>query len=150
VTTDALLAITHHVAVFSLLAVLAIEWGLLRSGLGAEDLSRLRRYDLAYGIAALAVVIAGVTRVLFGAVAESFYLESVTFWLKMASFAAVGLLSIVPTVRYLRWSKAATLDPPRFPTTADVAGARRFVAVELALFLVIPSLAALMARGIGS
>jgi putative membrane protein len=143
-TLDALLAITHHIAIFGLFATLAIEWGILRPDLTAGDLARLRRYDLAYGVAAGAVVVAGVSRVVLASTSESFYLDNPVFWLKMATFGAVGLLSIVPTVRYLGWSRRE-----RIPDSAEVAGARRFVGIELALFALIPVFAALMARGIG-
>jgi putative membrane protein len=45
VTIDAWLAIAHHLAVFGLLGVLAAEWGILRRGLGVDDVRRLARVD---------------------------------------------------------------------------------------------------------
>jgi len=62
VTTDAWLAIAHHLAVFTLLATLAAEWALVRPGLGRPEVERLARIDAAYGVSALAVVVAGVSR----------------------------------------------------------------------------------------
>jgi putative membrane protein len=44
-TTDAWLAIAHHLAVFSLAAVLAAEWALVRRGMAAADIRRLARVD---------------------------------------------------------------------------------------------------------
>jgi putative membrane protein len=41
-----------------------------------------------------------------GAKPAEFYLESTTFWLKMAAFVAVALLSIMPTIRYAGWRRA--------------------------------------------
>jgi putative membrane protein len=66
-TTDAWLAIAHHLAVFGLAAVLAAEWGLVRRGMAAPDIRRLARVDSAYGAVAGAVIIAGVARVIWGA-----------------------------------------------------------------------------------
>ena len=61
-TTDAWLAIAHHLAVFTLAAVLAAEWALVRRGMAAADIRRLARVDGAYGAVAGAVIIAGVSR----------------------------------------------------------------------------------------
>jgi putative membrane protein len=144
-TLDALLAVVHHLAVFGLFAALAVEWGILRPDLTPADVGRLRRYDLGYGIAAGAVLVAGIARVFFGAKAPSFYFENPAFWLKMAAFGAVGGLSVAPTLRYIRWSKRG--DAPR---ASEVEAARRFVVSELVLFALVPTMAALMARGIGS
>src|SRR5687768_1422271 len=119
-TTDVWLAIAHHVPVFMLLGVLAAEWALVHPGMQRPDLERLSRVDALYGLAAVAVIIAGVSRLIWGANDADFYTENPVFWLKMASFAAVGLLSIVPTVRYMRWRKALGEDANWTPSDGDV------------------------------
>jgi putative membrane protein len=148
-TTDAWLAIAHHLAVFSLAAVIAAEWALVRRGMAAADIRRLGRVDSAYGVVAGAVIIAGVARVIWGAKPAEFYLESTTFWLKMAAFVAVALLSIMPTIRYAGWRKALDEDPSALPSDQAVGWARRMINLQLAVFVLIPTFAALMARGIG-
>lgn len=148
-TTDASLAIVHHVAVFSLLAVLAAEWGLLRPGLSIADIRRLARVDAAYGAVAGVVIIVGVSRVVWGVKPAEFYLESTTFWLKMASLAAVALLSIRPTRRYAGWRRALDADTSALPPDQEIGWARRMVNLQLVVFLLIPMFAGLMARGIG-
>ena len=149
-TTDAWLAIAHHIAVFGLLGVLAAEWALVRRGMTAADIRRLARVDGAYGVAAGAVIIAGVSRVIWGAKPAAFYLESITFWLKMAALVAVSLLSIRPTIRYAGWRKALDEDPSALPSDQAVGWARQMINLQLAVFVLIPTFAALMARGIGS
>ena len=148
-TTDAWLAIAHHAAVFSLAGVLAAEWGLIRRGMATADIRRLARIDAAYGAVAAAVVIAGVSRVIWGARPAEFYLESVTFWLKMAALAAVALLSIKPSIRYASWRRALDEDPSALPSDQAVGWARRMINLQLAVFVLIPTFAALMAGGIG-
>jgi putative membrane protein len=149
-TTDAWLAIAHHLAVFSLAAVLAAEWALVRRGMAAADIRRLARVDAAYGAVAGAVIIAGVSRVIWGAKPAEFYLESTTFWLKMAALAAVALLSIRPTRRYSGWRRALDADPSALPSDQAVGWARRMINLQVAVFVLIPAFAALMARGIGA
>ena len=148
-TTDAWLAIAHHLAVFSLVAVLAAEWGLVRGGMSAADIRRLARVDGAYGAVAAAVIIAGVSRVIWGAKPAEFYLESITFWLKMAALATVSLLSIRPSIRYAGWRRALDEDPSALPSDQAVGWAQRMINLQLAVFVLIPTFAALMARGIG-
>jgi putative membrane protein len=136
--------------VFSLAAVLAAEWTLVRRGMAAADIRQLARVDGAYGAVAGAVVIAGVSRVIWGAKPAEFYLESTTFWLKMAAVAAVALLSIRPTIRYIGWRRALDTDPSALPSDQAVGWARRMTNLQLAVFVLIPTFAALMARGIGA
>ena len=117
---------------------------MVRPGLSGVELRRLGAVDAAYGALAGAVIVFGVSRVLFGANDADFYTENPVFWMKMAAFATVGLLSIAPTSRYRRWRLAAD-----GPSDAEVATARRFIALQLCAFAFIPVFAALMARGIG-
>lgn len=145
-TTDAWLAIFHHIAVFTLLATLAVEWALLRPGIGRPEVEQLVRVDAVYGLSALSVIVAGVARVVWGVQPAAFYLENPVFWVKIGAFAAVGMLSGFPTSRFPRWRK---LPDGSAPATEEVTRVRRFIAAELLVFPVIPIAAALMARGIG-
>lgn len=149
-TTDAWLAIAHHLAVFGVAAVIAAEWALVRGTMTAADVRRLGRVDSVYGIAAMAVIIAGVARVIWGVKPADFYTESATFWLKMGAFLAMGLLSILPTIRYIGWRRALDADPSALPSDEAVGWARRMINLQLAVFVLIPVFAALMARGIGA
>jgi putative membrane protein len=149
-TTDAWLAIAHHVAVFGLAGVIAAEWALVRGTMTAADVRRLGRVDSVYGIAAMAVIVAGVARVIWGAKPADFYTESATFWFKMTAFGAMGLLSILPTIRYIGWRRAVEADPSAVPSDEAVGWARRMINLQLAVFVLIPVFAALMARGIGA
>jgi putative membrane protein len=147
-TTDAWLAIAHHLAVFGVFAVLVTESALVRPGMGTDDVHRLARVDTAYGALAGAVLVAGVSRVAFGALPADHYLENRVFWFKMAAFATVGLLSIRPTIRFIGWRKVVEAED-RGPEAHEVSAAQRAIRVQLGVFAAIPVLAALMARGIG-
>ncbi|CAG1014820.1 MAG: DUF2214 family protein [Rhizobiaceae bacterium] len=147
---DLVLAILHHVLAFSLLGLLAAEAALLRPGLSGAWLTLLGRLDGLYGGAAMALVVVGIGRLIWGLKGWEFYVASWSFWAKMAAFAAVGIASILPTLRILAWRRAARLEPSHVVPDAEIAGARRLVLAELALFALIPVFAAMMARGIGS
>lgn len=65
---------------------------------------------------------------------------------KMAAFALVGLTSIVPTMRFLRWRRTAGADPAYAPGDDEIARYRRFVTGELGLLVIVIACAAAMAR----
>ena len=148
--TDFILACFHHLAVFALVAILAAEIVLLRPQLDAAGVARIARMDLAYGIVAAVVIVAGFSRVFFGAKGAGYYFHNYVFWTKIGIFALVGILSIRPTLRFLAWRRALAMDSLALPAAADVRAAKLFVHVEATLVLLLPILGAAMARGYGS
>ena len=147
--TDLLLAIAHHLLIFALLGLLVTEMVMLRPEISAAALIRLARIDSAFGLTAGLIVVVGFSRVFFGEKGSAFYLQNPVFWAKIAAFVIVGLLSIQPTIRIIRWAKAARADPNFRPPADDVAGTKRLMHYEGMVFFTIPVFAALMARGYG-
>jgi len=91
--TDVFLAIAHHLLIFGMFTVVAMEIGLLRGGLSAQSVRQIARIDAGYGIMAILVVLAGVARVIWGGKGFEYYIHNIFFWLKMAAFIATGLAS---------------------------------------------------------
>lgn len=149
-TTDLTLAIAHHLLIFLLAAILAFEIGVIRPGMKREDVVRVGRVDLWYGILAGVIIVIGFSRAIFAAKGWAYYSVNMFFWAKMAAFAVVGLLSIAPTMRIIGWRRALAQNGDFAPPAADVAAARRFLWAEAAFFALIPAFAAAMARGYGS
>jgi len=146
--TDALLAYLHFFAIFGTFSLLAAELVLCRPGIRGDALHRLRKLDGAYGGLAALLLVSGLLRLFFGAKGSAFYLGNPVFHAKITLFVAVGLLSIAPTLRFGRWSKAALRTPDEAPDAAAVGAVRRMIHIELTLLALIPLLAVLMARGI--
>lgn len=144
------LAILHHLAVFTLVGVFAMEFVLLRPGLEGRRIAQLGRIDAAYGAAAGVVIVVGILRVIFGAAGWEHYAGNLVFWAKMLAFAAMGAISIPGTITIARWRRAAAADAGFVPPAGDVARARRMLWVQVAFFVFIPSFAAAMARGYGA
>ena len=147
--TDALLATLHHLLMFLLIALLATELVLLRPEISAATLMRLTRIDGAYGAVAGLLLLAGGARLMWGVKSAAFYAGNGWFWAKMALFAAIGLISILPTLRFIRWSRMRKADAAWLPDAAAILSTRRLVVLQIALFTLIPFSAALMARGFG-
>ncbi len=143
---DLLLAAVHHLLVFALIAMLTAESVLLRGPMEAAALRRLAGLDSGYGVCALLLLAVGAGRIAYGAKGYDFYLHNPWFHAKIGAFVLVGLLSILPTVRFLRWRKALRADPGYLPPPAEVGTLRTLVRLELALIAVVLVCAAATAR----
>jgi len=147
---DLVLASAHHVAVFTLVALFAAEFAILRPGLSGARVTQLARIDAAYGAMAGLVIVVGILRVIFGAGSWEYYMGNHAFWGKMVAFVVVGLLSVPPTLAFRRWVKAGAGAPDYAPPGAEIAANRRFLHLQAGVLLLIPIFAAAMARGYGS
>jgi putative membrane protein len=146
---DTLLAIAHHLAVFGIFAVLVAELVLVTGDMSAATLRRVQRIDLWYGILAGAVLAIGTLRVFYGAKGAAFYAGNPLFWCKLAVFGTIGVLSVPPTLRFIRWGRQARDNANFTLPPEEIRATRRLIHLEFALFATLPVLAALMARGIG-
>jgi putative membrane protein len=144
---DALLAWLHFLCIFTLVGALVAELVLYRREMRLARLTQLLRIDNLYGIAAGLVIISGVLRVTLGIKGASFYLHNPIFWTKMGFFVVVALLSIPPTIHYLRLKR--NVDAAGTVTVAD--GPYRnmwaLLTVETVLLACIPFFATLLTHG---
>ena len=148
-TMPALFAFLHHVAAFSLVAVLAVEFVLIREEITLQAARRLLLADLVFGAAAGSVLVVGLLRVFFFEKGPLYYLHSAPFIAKVSLFALVALLSIYPTVVFLSWRPAVRLGQPPLPDARKIRRVRSLIHWELAAVVVLIFFAALMAKGIG-
>jgi putative membrane protein len=91
----------------------------------------------------------GFLRVFYGAKSAAFYLQNPVFWAKIAAFALIAALSILPTVKFIAWQRRARKEPGFRPAAADVRSVRRLIMAQAAVLAAIPLLASVMARGYG-
>lgn len=141
---DLTLAVAHHVLVFGLAVMLAMELALLRTD--PVPVARLARLDAGYGGVAILVLIVGAARVVWGTKGWVAYQDNPWFWAKVATFLVIGLLSIMPTVRFLKWTRALKADAAFRPPAAEVARAAGWVRLEVLLLFPLVAFAAAMAR----
>ena len=105
-TRDLVLAIAHHLLVFTLAGVLAFEFGSIQENMTAKDVRRIANVDIWYGVLAAAILAVGFARAVFATKGWAYYSVNFFFWAKIATFAAMGLLSIQPTIALLGWRRA--------------------------------------------
>lgn len=146
---EAIAAYLHYLSIFVLFALLTLEHQLFQLPLELERARRLVRIDAFYGAAAGLVLLTGAARVLWFGKGLAYYLHNGLFHAKLGLFVLIGLLSIVPTLVFLGWRSALKADqlPPLDPRRGRLV--TLVIRLELLLLLIMPLLAALMARGFG-
>jgi putative membrane protein len=136
----------HFVSIFTIVGVLVSEHLLLKKTLTRREIGRLARIDAVYGIAALTLITVGLTLWLggFGKPAV-YYSKNWIFHTKLTFFLMIGILSIYPTIFFIRNRKGNPDESLTVPTSIFW-----LLRLELLILVIIPLLAGLMARGIGS
>ncbi len=147
--TSAFMAFLHHLFAFTLVACVVYEFIAYRQGMTVEEARRIQRADITYGISAGALLIVGLLRVYFFEKGPAFYVQSPFFWVKMAAFLVVGLLSIDPTIRYIRWNKIVKKNIAPEIGDSEFKRTRLLLWLEVIGLAVVLFSAAFMARGIG-
>ena len=144
---EPLIAYLHYLAMILIAGFLVAEMVVCRPSLEAEQVRLLPRLDVVFFGAALLALATGLLRLFFYAKGVGFYTGNPTFWAKMALYVIIAVLSIKPTRTFVRWKRAAASGAA--PAGDEIAGARRFIHIELGLLALMPLMAVLMARGIG-
>src|SRR5258705_8574327 len=144
-TLEIILRYVHFVSIFAIVGSLASEHLILKKELTRAEIGRLARIDAVYGIAAVTLLIAGLTLWL-GSVGKPavYYTKNWVFHTKLTLFLMVGLLSIYPTIFFIKNRKGNFEEIVAVPKIIFM-----MLRMELLLLLIIPLLAGLMSRGIG-
>ncbi|HEY0653171.1 MAG TPA: DUF2214 family protein [Chryseosolibacter sp.] len=144
-TTELLLRYLHFISIFGIVGTLVSEHLLLKPQMTRAEISRISRVDAVYGLAALSLLTVGLTLWLggFGKPAE-WYSKNWIFHLKITCFLIIGLLSIYPTVFFIRNRKGDQGELISIPKSIYM-----MIRLELTLLFIIPLLAGLMSRGVG-
>ena len=150
IVRDALLHFAHFICIFLLASLLAGEAVLLRKSLPRDRVTQLQVVDRWYGIAAGLVIVTGLLLVFFGEKGATYYAHNAIFWTKMALFVMIALISILPTVAFLRWNKRLGADGSVTLEDAEYGRLRGLVWLQIGLLALLPLCAALMANGLSA
>src|SRR5260370_15584717 len=100
--------------------IMCAEVWAVRPGLNSAAVARIASLDLWYGILAAAILVVGFCRAIFAAKGWAYYSHNAFFWAKLGTFAIIGLLSLPPTLAFMRWRKSALQ-----PSEAHIGTVRR-------------------------
>lgn len=148
-TLEALLAYAHLLAILTMVVFLASEAALCRvEWLNAAVVERLGKIDMVYGISAGLVLLTGLARVFLGSKGAAWYAHNPLLYVKLAMFLVIGLISIKPTLMFVRWRRALRASGA-LPDAAEIKKARKLVMVQAHILPFIPLAAVFLARGFG-
>ena len=143
------IAYVHYLSFMVCFGALVLERRLIKPDPDRREATLMVITDVVYGLAALALLVSGILRVLYFGQGSEFYTENHLFWWKVGTYLAVGGLSLYPTITYILW--ALPLRKGELPKVSPQLANRLawILNIELAGFAAIPLLATLMARGVG-
>ena len=142
-----LFAFFHHVAAFTLVSALAVEFVLIRQDLTLAIARSLPIVDAVLGVSAGLLLIIGLSRVFFFEKGAAYYFHSHAFMTKFSVFIVVALLSILPTAEFLSWRKPVKAGQLPVVSERKLRIIRSIIHGELAAVVIILLCAAIMARG---
>jgi len=142
-------AYVHYLSFMVCFGALVLERRLIQPNPNRQDATLMVITDVVYGLAALALLVSGILRVLYFGQGSAFYTENPLFWWKVGLYLGVGGLSLYPTITYILW--ALPLRKGELPQVSEALAKRLawILNIELVGFALVPLLATLMARGVG-
>ncbi len=145
----AIMAFLHHLAAFTVVAALGVEFALFTPPLSLAQARRLQRTDSIFGVAAGVLLVVGLLRVAYFEKGAAYYWHDSYFLLKFGAFIVAALISIYPSVTFLAWNRSLRSGQAPHLSTAQTQRVRLCLRLELAAILLILACATLMARGFG-
>ena len=142
-------AFLHFLAVFGIVATIFVEWQTMSRNPTHAEARRIQLCDRWYGIFAVIVLIVGFLRVYYFEKGSAFYSGNPFFRAKLTLFILVGLLSIYPTIRFIRWRPQMRQGAAPVVGEAEYGRIMFALRAELVLLLGMALCASLMARGVG-
>jgi putative membrane protein len=138
----------HYLAVLMMAGGAVAELYLLKLSPTPETVRLLPRVDRFYGITAVLTLVTGILRMYHGGKGADWYWHNGLMHGVITVFIVAGLISIVPTLRFLRWNKALGAGGA-LPDADAVRKTKILVHVQLTLVALIALMITLVARGYG-
>jgi len=133
----------HFFGIITLFSTIVGEHLLISKEMGMKSFKKIIYVDAIYGLGAIITLISGTLLwFVFGKPAV-YYSSNFIFHIKLSLFVCVGILSLFPTVYFLRNRKtmAETIVQPAYII--------KIIRVEILLLILLPLFASMIARGIG-
>ncbi|NJN25799.1 MAG: DUF2214 family protein [Cyclobacteriaceae bacterium] len=135
----------HFAAVFMIVAAILAQQFLVCKTMTRHEVKRVAKIDAMYGLGALLVLFAGFTLWFFVGKPAGFYSNNWIFHTKLTLYILLGLLSIYPTLFFLKNRKGNDMETKIIIPSGIIILLR----IELGIVIIIPLLATLMSLGIG-
>ena len=139
----------HYIGIMVIMGSLISEHLLLKPKMTKEQIKTLAITDLLYGISALIVLGTGLLRWFVYGKGSEYYLSNPLFHSKLTLFGIMAIISIFPTIKFLKWRKQVINGQEPDLNEKTVKKLLMLVRIELLILVTIPLLAVMLARGFG-
>ncbi len=146
---NVLFAFIHHIAFVAIMLILSAEMLTLKQPITLASARKIQIYDAIYGASAILILIIGSLRVMYFEKGADYYMHSAPFIAKMILFIIVGVISIQPTITFIKWGKSLKQGIVPDISDAQKRKIRLIIHVELTLLALMILCAVMMAKGIG-
>lgn len=136
----------HYVSIMLMVASLLGEHLLLKPEMDVAQARTLQRLDIVYGASATIVLVTGLLR-MFLEKGPAYYNHHIAFHILFGLFVIAALLSIYPTMVFLRWRADTKAGRRQQLAAAQFRKIQMIVRVEMTLLLLAPFFATWMAHG---
>jgi len=138
----------HFLSIMVLMGSLISEHLFLKPSITKEQIKSLATIDLIYGVSAILVLATGLLRWFVYGKGYDFYMSTPLFHIKLTLFFVLGILSIFPTIKILKWKKSVKNNTEPDITEKSVKRLLMFIRIELLILAIMPLLAVMIARGV--
>ena len=139
----------HYIGIMVLMGSVIAEHVMLKPGINKEQIKSLATIDLIYGLSAVIVLITGLLRwFLVDPKGAEFFNKNPLFHIKITLFVIVAILSIFPTIKFLKWRKQVKKGKAIEITEKEAKKQLMLIRIELFLLVIIPLLAVMVAGGV--
>ena len=147
---EAALAYAHLIAILTWVVFIGGSAALTRSEwLNSASLARLARVDRLAAVGAMATLFSGAARVAWGVKGASWYLDQPLLWAKFALWVLMVAGGVSASRRIQAWQRTSA-GGGDLPAAHDVVAVRKRLMAASHVMVVVPLLAVLLARGVGT
>jgi putative membrane protein len=139
----------HFIGIMAMMGSLITEHVILKPDMNKNTLKSLGTVDLIYVMSAAVVLVTGLLRWFVVGKGAEFYTKNPIFHTKITLFFVIVILSIFPTIKFIKWSRQARKGEMPDISGRQVKKQLMFIRIQLLLLALIPLLAVLVSRGSG-
>jgi putative membrane protein len=136
----------HYIGIMLLIASLLGEHLTLKQELTVAEARTIQSLDIVYGVSATIVLVTGILR-MFLEKGPAYYNHQIAFHILFGIFVVAALLSIYPTLIFLRWRSDTVAGRGQQLAQDQFKKIQMILRVEMTLLLLAPFFATWMAHG---
>lgn len=144
------LAWFHYLAMMFLAAALIAEHLMFTPRPTLPVARKIAVVDLIYGVSLLVVFATGIARMFHGGKGALFYMQNGAYHTKFTLFVVMAVVWLYPAIKFLGWRRAMSRGETPAMSDGDARRVLMAIRVQLLILVLLPLLAAMMARGVWS